>query len=259
MIFMKEREFISNKKFYVFRMIEFKMVYMMKNIISKRKKTYIVAQVLVLLMGGVFLYKIRDYLFLLFILIIRLPFMLYLQMDTNVTNQPDLQDVVRRHFELKEDVFLYQRTADGLGIELPGLGSVLPISVDDYLRYGDRWDRSEAYVKYTDNEPDMFFKYKVVGILTKGTKIRIVQVHRKYSPLEGYYLEPTVEVLNNSYKGAKSHLSRRFFDLNKTKSSISLVIEDKYLQMCDSGLCLPLIEEVKTNPHAVEWVDRVDW
>lgn len=231
----------------------------MKKLIIAKGKLYLIAQVLVLIMGAIFVYKQRNLILSFFLIVIYYLFIAYSStIDNDVANESQFKDVVRRQIELKQDVLLYKRTSGELDMDLPGQSSSLPRSIQDYLFYGDKWDQSEEYIRCI-SYPDSCYKHKVVGVLTKGTRMRIVKVYYKYCSLLGYYLDPVVEILDNKYKGAKSYVGSQLIDCNKDSYPITLEIKDQYMQMCDPGLYSPLIEEVKADPHGVEWVERVDW
>lgn len=122
----------------------------------------------------------------------------------NLSDDPNLQHVANKSFELVEDVFLYKFSgSDEFQISAAGSHSGIPSTIDDYLEYGDNFDQSEAYIKYTKGNPSKYTKDQIVGILTKGTKFKVTNIIQKRtrSGIDCY-----VAILNGPYKGVNSHI-----------------------------------------------------
>ena len=101
--------------------------------------------------------------------------------EKNISRDPCFAELFGRVYEFKKDVFLYEYrdhdTCRRIDVGLPGVGSDLPYSVEEYENDPKNWHKTGTWAKrgYTTSKTD------VLGIVKAGTRFTIDQVvHRTY-------------------------------------------------------------------------------
>src|ERR1700722_16144609 len=67
----------------------------------------------------------------------------------DISQAPRMQHLIGRCLELKQDAFLYQYpdTPQFYGLDIPGHCSMLPATIDEYLRDPANWENTDSNAK----------------------------------------------------------------------------------------------------------------
>ena len=89
---------------------------------------------------------------------------------------PAHSKLVGRQYVSKQDLLLCDWGGDsGYAFRVAGTASDIPLSIAEYRRYGDEWDRSPEFVR-RNGRGDHLAKSKVIRVVPAGTEIEISKV-----------------------------------------------------------------------------------
>ena len=196
--------------------------------IYKNSIFVLISKCLLIALGAFVIFKIRFYVYHYLLFIISIPFLMfyffYNSYDKDVTKSELYQNVSGHSYELIEDAFLFKDDLiDYLEIYAPGHMSGIPKTIEDYQKYGENWD--QFY-----NKGLGYYKNHVLGILSKGTKIRVVKILKRSDGGNAYFILPFVKVLNGPHMEKEARIL--FISVIPCTYPPILEVDERFLKEC---------------------------